>query len=98
MLKMLCKRPCACTGMISMVQANITGNAIGDKAARFPAYKDLAGFDVASSEVNEALVRQLHRGEFTNGADYVVALEQHPPSLNRSDATAADKVARRINV
>ncbi len=60
--------------MISMVQANITGNAIGDKAARFPAYKDLAGFDVASSEVNEALVRQLHRGEFTNGADYVVAV------------------------
>ena len=34
------------------------------KAARFPAYKDLAGFDFASSEVNEAMVRQLHRGEF----------------------------------
>jgi hypothetical protein len=30
-------------------------------AARFPAYRDLAGFDFASSEVNEALVRQLHR-------------------------------------
>ena len=29
------------------------------KAARFPAYKDLAGFDFASSEVNEAMVRQL---------------------------------------
>ena len=27
------------------------------KAARFPAYRDLAGFDFASSEVNEALVR-----------------------------------------
>ena len=26
------------------------------KAARFPAYNDLAGFDFASSEVNEALV------------------------------------------
>lgn len=24
------------------------------KAARFPAYKDLAGFDFASSEINEA--------------------------------------------
>ena len=34
------------------------------KAARFPAYKDLTGFDFASSEVNEAMVRQLHRGEF----------------------------------
>ena len=31
------------------------------KAARFPVYKDLTGFDFASSEVNEALVRQLHR-------------------------------------
>ena len=27
------------------------------KAARFPNYRDLAGFDFASSEVNEALVR-----------------------------------------
>ncbi len=31
------------------------------KAARFPNYRDLAGFDFASSEVNEALARQLHR-------------------------------------
>ena len=29
------------------------------KIARFPAYRDLAGFDFSSSEVNEALVRQL---------------------------------------
>ena len=34
------------------------------KAARFPSYRDLAGFDFASSEVNEALVRQLYRCEF----------------------------------
>jgi DNA replication protein DnaC len=27
------------------------------KAARFPAYKDLVGFDFASSEVGEAMVR-----------------------------------------
>ena len=32
------------------------------KAARFPAYKDLSGFDFAASEINEATVRQLHRG------------------------------------
>lgn len=44
------------------------------KAARFPAYKDLAGFDFASSEVNEAMVRQLHRGEFIDGADNVVLI------------------------
>ncbi|MGP8025408.1 MAG: IS21-like element helper ATPase IstB [Acidocella sp.] len=42
------------------------------KAARFPAYHDLAGFDFASSEVNEALVRRLHRCEFIEPADNVV--------------------------
>jgi DNA replication protein DnaC len=42
------------------------------KAARFPAYKDLSGFDFASSEINEALVRQLHRCEFIENADNVV--------------------------
>jgi DNA replication protein DnaC len=44
------------------------------KAARFPAYKDMAGFDFASSEVNEAMVRQLHRGEFIDGAHNVVLI------------------------
>ena len=42
------------------------------KAARFPAYRDLAGFDFAASEVNEALVRQLHRGAFITDAHNVV--------------------------
>jgi DNA replication protein DnaC len=42
------------------------------KVARFPAYRDLAGFDFASSEINEALVRQLHRCEFIDGADNIV--------------------------
>ncbi|CAJ0855713.1 hypothetical protein AMST5_00858 [freshwater sediment metagenome] len=42
------------------------------KAARFPVYKDLTGFDFASSEVNEALVRQLHRCEFLERAENVV--------------------------
>jgi len=44
------------------------------KAARFPAYKDMTGFDFASSEVDEALVRQLHRSEFTDGAHNVVLI------------------------
>ena len=42
------------------------------KVARFPAYRDLAGFDFSSSEVNEALVRQLHRCEFIEPVDNVV--------------------------
>lgn len=37
------------------------------KTARFPAYKDLASFDFAASEVNEAMVRQLHRGGVPSG-------------------------------
>jgi DNA replication protein DnaC len=44
------------------------------KAARFPAYKDLAGFDFAASEINEALARQLHQGDFMEGADNVVLI------------------------
>ncbi len=44
------------------------------KAARFPAYKDVAGFDFASSEINEAMVRQLHRGEFMADADNIVLI------------------------
>ena len=44
------------------------------KVARFPSYKDLTGFDFGSSEINEALVRQLHRGEFMDRADNVVLI------------------------
>ena len=42
------------------------------KIARFPAYRDLAGFDFASSEINEALARQLHRCDFMDVADNIV--------------------------
>jgi IstB-like ATP binding protein len=42
------------------------------KAARFPNYRDLAGFDFSSSEVNEALARQLHRCDFLEDAHNVV--------------------------
>src|SRR3546814_17872405 len=42
------------------------------KAARFPAYKDISGYDFAASEINEATVRQLHRCEFIDGAQNIV--------------------------
>lgn len=42
------------------------------KAARFPAYKDIYGYDFAASEIKEATVRQLHRCEFMNGAQNIV--------------------------
>ena len=57
-----------------MAEREVRSIAYQIKAARFPAYKDLAGFDFASSEANEAMVRQLHRGEFIDGADNVVLI------------------------
>ncbi|MET2830948.1 IS21-like element helper ATPase IstB [Mesorhizobium shangrilense] len=42
------------------------------KTARFPAYRDLNGFDFSSSEVTEALVRQLHRCAFLDEANNIV--------------------------
>ena len=40
--------------------------------ARFPAHKDLAGFDFAESAVSEGQVRALHRGEFLNDSENIV--------------------------
>jgi len=42
------------------------------KAARFPAYRDLAGFDFTQSTADEALVRSLHRCEFLENAQNIV--------------------------
>ena len=42
------------------------------KIARYPVYRDLAGFDFSQSSVNEAQVRQLHRCEFMEQAHNVV--------------------------
>ena len=44
------------------------------KKARFPAYKDLSGFDFAASEINEPTIRQLHGCEFMDGAQNVVLI------------------------
>ena len=42
------------------------------RIARFPVYRDLAGFDFNSAAVDETLVRQLHRGEFLEQAHNIV--------------------------
>ena len=49
------------------------------KAARFPAYKDLSGFDFAASEINEATLRQLHKCEALDGAQNVVLIGGQEP-------------------
>jgi len=40
--------------------------------ARFPAHKDLAGFDFAESPVSQGQVRALHHGEFLDDAENIV--------------------------
>ena len=42
------------------------------KAARFPAFRDLVGFDFRESDVDEVLVRSLHRCQFLEEAQNVV--------------------------
>lgn len=42
------------------------------KVAKFPAYRDLAGFDFSESATDEALVRSLHRCEFLEDAQNIV--------------------------
>ena len=44
------------------------------KAARFPAHRDLAGFDFTAAEVDETLVRRLHEGSFIASAQNVVLI------------------------
>jgi DNA replication protein DnaC len=57
-----------------IAEREVRSTAYQIKAAKFPAYKDLTGFDFAASEVNEASVRQLHRGDFIEAAHNVVLI------------------------
>ena len=83
----------ACVPVLSqLLKAEMTEREVGSiayhiKAARFPAYKDLAGFDFAASEVNKALVRQLHLGDFIDNADNVVLIGG--PSTGKSHMATA---------
>jgi len=82
-----------------MAEREVRSIAYQMKAARFPAYKDLAGFDFAASEVNEAMVRQLHRCDFIDGAHNVVAVgargRAKPTSPLRSAFRQSSIIARR---
>ena len=42
------------------------------KVAKFPAFRDLTGFDFTQSDADEALVRSLHRCEFLDEAQNIV--------------------------
>ncbi len=42
------------------------------KAAKFPAYKDLSGFEFDNSNIDEALIKSLHRCEFLEDSQNIV--------------------------
>ncbi len=44
------------------------------KVARFPAYRDLAGFDFNEGSADEALLKSLHRCDFINDAHNIVMI------------------------
>ena len=44
------------------------------RIARFPAYRDLTSFVFSESNVDEALVRTLHRCEFLSDANNIVLI------------------------
>jgi DNA replication protein DnaC len=74
------RRACSTTPMLSqllkaeMAEREVRSIAYHTKVAHFPSYKDLAGFDFKASEINQATVRQLHRGEFMDNAENVVLI------------------------
>jgi DNA replication protein DnaC len=55
-----------------VAEREVRSVAYQKKSARFPVYRDLAGFDFSQSPVDEALVRQLHRGDFIEQAHNIV--------------------------
>lgn len=70
-----------------MAEREVRSVAYQMKIARFPTYRDLAGFDFTQSPVNEAVVRQLHGCEFLEQA-YNVVLVGGPGTGKTHLATA----------
>jgi len=57
-----------------MAEREVRSIAYHMKVARFPSYKDLTGFDFASSDINKATVQQLHRGKFIDNVENAVLI------------------------
>lgn len=57
-----------------MAQRAVRSMAYQMGAARFPTHRDLAGFDFAAAQVDEALVRELHQAKFIDSAQNVVLI------------------------
>ena len=70
-----------------MAEREVRSIAYHTKVARFPSYEVLTGFDFASSDINEATVRQLHRSEFIENAENVVLIGR--PGTRKSHVATA---------
>jgi DNA replication protein DnaC len=57
-----------------LAERNVRSMAYQMGAARFPMHRDLAGFDFATSRVDEALIRELHQLPFVEKAENVVLI------------------------
>ncbi|GGP24181.1 IS21-like element helper ATPase IstB [Silvimonas iriomotensis] len=55
-----------------MAEREVRSLAYQMKVARFPAYRDLNGFDFSVADADEALVKRLHRCEFIDSAQNIV--------------------------
>ena len=55
-----------------IAEREVRSQAYQMKSARFPAYRDIAGFDFGCSDASEALIRQLHRCEFIESSQNIV--------------------------
>jgi hypothetical protein len=71
-----------------MAEREVRSIAYHTKVARFPSYKDHAGFDFKSSDINEETVCQLHCGEFMGKAENVA-----DPFGYRAEAVALVRLA-----
>lgn len=63
----------------ALIKAEVTEREVRSiayqmKLAKFPAYRDLAGFDFSQSAVDETLIRALHRCEFIDGSHNLVLI------------------------
>lgn len=80
----------------AMTEREVRSIACHMKAARFRANKDLSGFSFSDSEINEALVQQLHRCEFMEGAVNVVPIGR-PGAENSHTATTPRRSGHRAS-
>jgi DNA replication protein DnaC len=55
-----------------IVEGNVRSIKYQMKTAKFPAHRDLAGFDFAQSQVEEVMIQALSRGEFMEDAQNTV--------------------------